>query len=151
MTMEGYPDVYVASVCLEANYNQVVKAFSEAEAHKGVSLVIAYAPCAMQGPDGGMSKSQTDAKLAVDSGYWPLVRFMARGTRGLTCDLVALDCGGGATLHTLKLRTNKLHTTPQQHTTVPLPAAGRGRARRRRRARRGRVQARRAHARLEEA
>ena len=59
MTMEGYPDTYVASVCLEANYNQVVKAMTEAEAHPGVSLVIAYAPCALQGPDGGMSKSQT--------------------------------------------------------------------------------------------
>lgn len=32
---------------------------TEAEAHPGVSLVIAYAPCALQGPDGGMSKSQT--------------------------------------------------------------------------------------------
>jgi hypothetical protein len=45
---------------------------TEAEAHPGVSLVIAYAPCALQGPDGGMSKSQTDAKMAVDTGYWPL-------------------------------------------------------------------------------
>jgi len=75
MTMEGYPDTYVASVCLEANYNQVVKAMSEAEAHPGVSLVIAYAPCALQGPDGGMSKSQTDAKMAVETGYWPLYRY----------------------------------------------------------------------------
>lgn len=41
-------DVYVASVCLEANYNQVMKAFAEAEAHKGVSLIVAYAPCVMQ-------------------------------------------------------------------------------------------------------
>ena len=38
---------------------QVVKAMTEAEAHPGVSLVVAYAPCALQGPDGGMSKSQT--------------------------------------------------------------------------------------------
>jgi hypothetical protein len=37
---------------------------SEAEAHKGVSLVIAYAPCALQGPDGGMSKSQTVGRPA---------------------------------------------------------------------------------------
>jgi pyruvate-ferredoxin/flavodoxin oxidoreductase len=40
--------VYVASVCLEANYAQVMKAFAEAEAHKGVSLIVAYAPCVMQ-------------------------------------------------------------------------------------------------------
>ncbi|KAI8468670.1 MAG: thiamine diphosphate-binding protein [Monoraphidium minutum] len=75
MMAMNYPDTYVASVCLEANYNQVVKAMSEAEAHPGVSLVVAYAPCALQGPDGGMSKSQTDAKMAVDTGYWPLYRY----------------------------------------------------------------------------
>ena len=40
---------------------------SEAEAHKGPSLVIAYAPCAMHGIS-SMSESQTDAKMAVDSG-----------------------------------------------------------------------------------
>ena len=35
MTMQGYPDVYVASICLGSNYNQTVKAFAEAEAHTG--------------------------------------------------------------------------------------------------------------------
>lgn len=49
LAMETYgQDVYVASVCLEANYAQVMKAFNEAEAHKGVSLIVAYAPCVMQ-------------------------------------------------------------------------------------------------------
>lgn len=49
LAMETYgQDVYVASVCLEANYAQVMKAFAEAEAHKGVSLIVAYAPCVMQ-------------------------------------------------------------------------------------------------------
>jgi pyruvate-ferredoxin/flavodoxin oxidoreductase len=49
LAMETYgQDVFVASVCLEANYAQVMKAFAEAEAHKGVSLVVAYAPCVMQ-------------------------------------------------------------------------------------------------------
>ncbi|EFN55341.1 hypothetical protein CHLNCDRAFT_134349 [Chlorella variabilis] len=79
MTMQGYPDVYVASISLEANYNQVVKAMSEAEAHKGPSLVIAYAPCAMHGIS-SMSESQTDAKMAVDSGYWPLYRYKPGAT-----------------------------------------------------------------------
>lgn len=41
---------------------------SEAEAHPGVSLVVAYAPCALQGPDGGMSKSQTVRRLALPGG-----------------------------------------------------------------------------------
>jgi hypothetical protein len=48
MAMETYgQDVYVASVCLDANPNQVIKAMTEAEAHKGPSLIVAYAPCAM--------------------------------------------------------------------------------------------------------
>jgi len=73
--VQCYPDVYVASVSLDANYNQVVKAFSEAEAHKGPSLVIAYAPCAMHGIAEGMGESAKDAKTAVETGYWPLFRF----------------------------------------------------------------------------
>jgi pyruvate-ferredoxin/flavodoxin oxidoreductase len=48
---------------------QVVKAFAEAEAHPGPSLIIAYAPCAMHGI-GNMGDSAKDAKLAVDTGYW---------------------------------------------------------------------------------
>ncbi|GAB4822569.1 hypothetical protein N2152v2_009615 [Parachlorella kessleri] len=81
MTMQGYPDVYVASVCLESNYNQVVKAFSEAEAHPGPSLIIAYSPCAMHGIS-DMGGSAKDAKLAVDTGYWPLYRYQPGGAEG---------------------------------------------------------------------
>ncbi|GAB4821587.1 hypothetical protein N2152v2_008633 [Parachlorella kessleri] len=73
MTMQGYPDVYVASICLGSNYNQTVKAFAEAEAHPGPSLILAYSPCAMHGMD--MTTSNSDAKIAVDSGYWPLYRY----------------------------------------------------------------------------
>ncbi|GAB4824108.1 hypothetical protein N2152v2_011154 [Parachlorella kessleri] len=79
MMMQAYPDVYTASVCLEANYNQVIKALSEAEAHPGPSLVVAYAPCAMHGITEGMKEAQRDARLAVDSGYWPLYRFQPGG------------------------------------------------------------------------
>ncbi|KAF6254486.1 pyruvate-ferredoxin oxidoreductase [Scenedesmus sp. NREL 46B-D3] len=76
LAMQTYgQDVYVASVCLEANPGAgVVKAFAEAEAHKGVSLIVAYAPCAMQGISGGMSCSASGARAAVDVGYWPLYR-----------------------------------------------------------------------------
>lgn len=42
---------------------QVVKAFSEAEAHRGPSLIIAYAPCAMHGIAEGMGESAKDAKV----------------------------------------------------------------------------------------
>ncbi len=70
-----YGYVYVASVAMGANKQQVLKAFKEAEAYKGPSLVIAYAPCINQGIRKGMGKSMEEAKLAVDSGYWPLYRY----------------------------------------------------------------------------
>jgi pyruvate-ferredoxin/flavodoxin oxidoreductase len=70
-----YGYVYVASVSMGANKNQVIKAFKEAEAHKGPSLVICYAPCINQGLRAGMGKSQEESKKAVESGYWPLYRY----------------------------------------------------------------------------
>ncbi len=70
-----YGYVYVASVSMGANKQQVLKAFQEAEAYKGPSLVIAYAPCINQGIRKGMGKSMEEGKLAVETGYWPLYRF----------------------------------------------------------------------------
>ncbi len=70
-----YGYVYVASVSMGANKNQLLKALKEAEAHKGPSLVIAYAPCINQGLRKGMGKSMEESKQAVESGYWPLYRF----------------------------------------------------------------------------
>ena len=70
-----YGYVYVASVSMGANKQQVLKALKEAEAYKGPSLIIAYAPCINQGIRKGMGKSMEEGKLAVDSGYWPLYRF----------------------------------------------------------------------------
>ncbi|MCL1916019.1 MAG: pyruvate:ferredoxin (flavodoxin) oxidoreductase [Desulfovibrionaceae bacterium] len=71
----AYGYVYVASVSMGANKNQVLKAFKEAEAYKGPSLIVAYAPCINQGLRKGMGKSIEEEKLAVDSGYWPLYRY----------------------------------------------------------------------------
>lgn len=71
----GYGDVYVASVNLESNYGQVVKSMAEAERYPGVSLVVSYATCIMQGIDGGMCNAIKDAKEATESGYWPLYRY----------------------------------------------------------------------------
>jgi pyruvate-ferredoxin/flavodoxin oxidoreductase len=71
----SYGYVYVASVSMGANKNQMMKAFLEAESYPGPSLIIAYAPCINQGLRKGMGKSQLESKLAVDSGYWPLYRF----------------------------------------------------------------------------
>ncbi len=71
----SYGYVYVASVSMGADMNQVLKAFKEAEAYDGPSLIIAYAPCINQGIRKGMGRTQEEAKLAVTSGYWPMYRF----------------------------------------------------------------------------
>jgi len=70
-----YGYVYVASIAMGADKQHVLKAFREAEAYKGPSLIIAYAPCINQGLRKGMSKSMEEAKNAVQCGYWPLYRY----------------------------------------------------------------------------
>eukprot|EP00878_Enallax_costatus_P008477 GHUV01008861.1.p1 GENE.GHUV01008861.1~~GHUV01008861.1.p1 ORF type:complete len:276 (+),score=125.80 GHUV01008861.1:268-1095(+) len=110
LAMETYgQDVYVASVCLEANYGQVMKAFAEAEAHKGVSLLVAYAPCVMQGISEGMGCSMNDARAAVDAGYWPLYRYTPMTDLPSTTDeegFVHLQQHGKLTLDSKKLKGN---------------------------------------------
>ena len=71
----SYGYVYVAQVGMGADYNQCLKAFNEAEAHKGPSVIIAYAPCINHGIRIGMGKAQTQIKNAVAAGYWHLFRF----------------------------------------------------------------------------
>ena len=76
-----YGHIYVARVAMGAKDAQTVRAFVEAEAHPGPSLIIAYSPCIAHGYDLALSGSQS--KLAVDSGQWPLYRFdPARSLRG---------------------------------------------------------------------
>ena len=70
-----YGYVYVASVAMGANKQQTLKAFKEAEAYPGPSLIICYAPCINQGIRKGMGKTQYEQELAVKSGYWPLYRY----------------------------------------------------------------------------
>ncbi len=69
----SYGDVYVAQIALGANEIQTVKALTEAEAHPGPSLVIAYSTCIAHGFD--MADSMSHQKLAVNSGHWPLYRY----------------------------------------------------------------------------
>lgn len=69
----SYGYVYVAKVSMGSNMNQLMKAVTEAEAYKGPSLIIAYAPCINHGIN--MGRSQAEAKAAVDAGYWPLYRY----------------------------------------------------------------------------
>ena len=66
----SYGYVYVAHISMGADMAQCVKAIAEAEAYPGPSLIIAYAPCINHGIKKGMSKAQTEEKLAVESGYW---------------------------------------------------------------------------------
>ena len=70
-----YGYVYVAQVSMGGDMNQVVKAFAEAEAYHGPSIIIAYAPCINHGIKGGMDNSQMEMKKAVDCGYWQLFRY----------------------------------------------------------------------------
>lgn len=73
-----YGYVYVASVAMGANKNQLMKALKEAESYTGPSLIICYAPCINHGIRKGMGKTQEEEKLAVDAGYWPLYRYDPR-------------------------------------------------------------------------
>jgi pyruvate-ferredoxin/flavodoxin oxidoreductase len=72
----AYGNVYVAQIALGADNAQTVKAFAEAEAHTGPSLIIAYSTCIAHGID--MATAMSHMKEAVDSGYWPLYRFDPR-------------------------------------------------------------------------
>jgi pyruvate-ferredoxin/flavodoxin oxidoreductase len=69
----SYGNVYVAQVALGGSDIQTVKAFQEADAWPGPSLIIAYSTCIAHGID--MTTSMTHQKDAVKSGYWPLYRY----------------------------------------------------------------------------
>ena len=73
MEAVSYGSVYVARVAMGANDTHTIKAFLEAEAHDGPSLIIAYSHCIAHGYD--MSFGLDQQKKAVLSGYWPLMRY----------------------------------------------------------------------------
>ncbi|MCU0229440.1 MAG: thiamine pyrophosphate-dependent enzyme, partial [Bryobacterales bacterium] len=68
-----YGTVYVAQIAMGANDSQTVKAFLEAEAYDGPSVIIAYSHCIAHGYD--LSHGLDQQKLAVDTGYWPMYRY----------------------------------------------------------------------------
>jgi len=76
MLAMAYGSVYVARVAFGAKDAQTVKAFQEAEAYPGTSLIIAFSTCIAHGYD--MKHSLDQQKLAVETGYWPLLRFDPR-------------------------------------------------------------------------
>ena len=107
-------DVYVASVSLEANYNQVVKAMAEAEAHPGPSLLIAYSPCAMHGI-ASMGSSASDAKLAVDSGASRAAVLWGGRAGG------PAGCGGCLLRRALRAGRRMPHSTRPCPRSAPVP------------------------------
>jgi len=69
----SYGSVYVARVAMGGSDTHTLKAFLEAEAYRGPSLIIAYSHCIAHGYD--MSQGMAQQKAAVLSGYWPLMRY----------------------------------------------------------------------------
>ncbi len=69
----SYGNVYVASVAMGAKDEHTLKAFLEAEAYDGPSIIIAYSHCIAHGID--MTTAMSDQKVAVDSGQWLLYRY----------------------------------------------------------------------------
>lgn len=85
--MMTYRNVYVASVAIGGNMNQVVHAFQEAEAYPGPSIIIAYCPCLMFGIRQSLSHSIIQQRQAVQTQFWPIYRFNpAKDENPLTLD-----------------------------------------------------------------
>ncbi|MDD5656222.1 MAG: pyruvate:ferredoxin (flavodoxin) oxidoreductase, partial [Elusimicrobia bacterium] len=90
LTALGYGNCYVARVAMGASDAQTVKAFAEAEAYDGPAIIIAYSHCIAHGFNVEEGKGLEHQKMAVDSGYWPLMRFnpelVAQGKNPLQID-----------------------------------------------------------------
>ena len=69
----SYGNVYVAQIAMGANPQQTLLAMREAEAYEGPSLILAYSHCIAHGIN--IQKGLDQQKLAVTSGYWPLIRY----------------------------------------------------------------------------
>ncbi|MBO4890156.1 MAG: pyruvate:ferredoxin (flavodoxin) oxidoreductase [Lachnospiraceae bacterium] len=81
-----YGNVYVASVSMGANPNQLIKVLKEAEEYDGPSIIIAYTPCITHGIKAGMGAAQEEMKRAVQSGYWTLYHYDPRLPQPLVVD-----------------------------------------------------------------
>ncbi len=76
MMAMSYGSVYVARIAMGADQAQAIKAFREADQFEGTSLIVAYAQCIGQGFD--LVRGTSQQHLAVESGYWPLLRYDPR-------------------------------------------------------------------------
>ncbi|MBP3854498.1 MAG: pyruvate:ferredoxin (flavodoxin) oxidoreductase [Ruminiclostridium sp.] len=102
-----YGYVYVAQVSMGADRNQCIKAFAEAEAYDGPSLIICYAPCINHGIKGGLTIAQQVEKEAVEAGYWHLFRFNPDAEQKFTLDSKA-PTGDYKTFMMREVRYNSL-------------------------------------------
>jgi pyruvate-ferredoxin/flavodoxin oxidoreductase len=95
MMAMSYGSVYVARVAFGANDMQTIKAFLEAEAYDGPSLIICYSHCIAHGYD--LIHGLDQQKAAVQTGYWPLMRYnpalIAQGKNPLQLDSRAPTLG----------------------------------------------------------
>ncbi|MBP8793884.1 MAG: pyruvate:ferredoxin (flavodoxin) oxidoreductase [Lutibacter sp.] len=76
----SYGNVYVAQIAIGAKDNQALKAFEEAAAYPGPSLIIAYSHCGDHGYD--LKDGAKQQEKAVETGYWPLFRFNPLAEKG---------------------------------------------------------------------
>ncbi len=88
MIAMAYENVYVAQVAYGVKDVRTLKAFQEAEAYDGVSIIIAYSPCIAQGID--LTTNHQQQELAIKSGHFPLFRYdprlVAKGKNPLQLD-----------------------------------------------------------------
>ena len=92
----SYGYVYVAQISMGADYNQCLKAITEAEKYNGPSLIIGYAPCINHGVKGGLTNAMAEAKKAVEAGYWFNFRYNPEATeKAFTLDSKAPSASYG--------------------------------------------------------
>ncbi len=84
----SYGNVYVASVAMGARDEHTLKAFLEAEAYDGVSLIIAYSHCIAHGIN--MTTGMQNQKAAVNAGHWLLYRYHPEHEHSLSLDSPAM-------------------------------------------------------------
>lgn len=73
-----YPNCYVGSISMGADFNQTFKTLKEAEEHVGPAIVIAYSPCVEHGIKGGLSCTTEEQDLAIKCGYQLLMRYVPK-------------------------------------------------------------------------
>ena len=120
----SYGSVYVAKVAMGGSDMHTVKAFLEAEAFDGPSLIIAYSHCIAHGYD--MAFGMDQQKAAVNSGYWPLFRYnpglAAQGKNPFQLDSRAPSIGAEG----IHLQRNPLHHAGQEQSGAGEAAARTG-------------------------